>query len=269
VLLIGDSFTEGVGLPFEATYAGLLHAAGRDARKPIEFLNAGAVSYSPIIYLRKVEWLISCGYEFDEVVVFPDLSDVNDEATRYFELDESTPTDCAAVQNAQPRARTERLLVTAATRTTLQYHYRRLTGATRRFQFEENLRPAWTIEGFEVGDAYSPLGIDGGVERAIRNMQRLADVLAAREIGLSVVVYPWPMQLAKNDRNSRHAKIWRDFCEGKCRTFVDTFPAFFRVRDSDPDWYTQLYIDGDCHFSEEGNRVLFEAAKSPLLALAS
>src|SRR5262249_47112799 len=82
ILLIGDSFTEGHGVTFEESYAGLLYRAGKQQR--IEFLNAGVESYSPTIYLAKIKFLLEQGFKFDEVIVFSDISDVQDEALRYF-----------------------------------------------------------------------------------------------------------------------------------------------------------------------------------------
>jgi hypothetical protein len=87
VLLIGDSFTEGVGLKFEDTFAGMLYLAGQQRKEKIEFLNAGTVSYSPSIYYRRIKYLLDAGLKFDEVIVFSDLSDVQDEAIAYFCID--------------------------------------------------------------------------------------------------------------------------------------------------------------------------------------
>ena len=53
VLLIGDSFTEGVGVEFQDTFAGLLYRAGQERTPKIEFLNAGLSSYSPTDLLRQ------------------------------------------------------------------------------------------------------------------------------------------------------------------------------------------------------------------------
>jgi len=50
ILLIGDSFTEGIGQPFENTFAGLLAQEGAKRSGRVEFLNAGVASYSPTIY---------------------------------------------------------------------------------------------------------------------------------------------------------------------------------------------------------------------------
>jgi len=80
ILLIGDSFTEAIGMSFEDSFAGQLYRAGQQRSEKIEFLNAGVASYSPSIYYKKIKYLLERGLQFDEVVVFSDSSDVNDEA---------------------------------------------------------------------------------------------------------------------------------------------------------------------------------------------
>src|SRR5215472_18961950 len=88
ILLMGDSFAEGIGQPFESTFAGLLAQAGVKRPERIEFLNAGVASYSPSIYYRKIKYLLDKGLRFDEVVLLSDSSDVEDEASSYFCIDE-------------------------------------------------------------------------------------------------------------------------------------------------------------------------------------
>lgn len=39
----------------------------------------------------------------------------------------------------------------------------------------------------------------------------LADMLEARNIPLSIVVYPWAQQMAQGDRDSRQVALWREF----------------------------------------------------------
>ena len=55
VLLIGDSFVEGIGMSFEDSFAGLLYRAGHERSEKVEFLDAGVASYSPSIYYRKIK----------------------------------------------------------------------------------------------------------------------------------------------------------------------------------------------------------------------
>ena len=86
VVFIGDSITEGIGYEFENTFVGLI--SNILEQKEIEVLNASRVSYSPIIYWRKVKYLIeNIGLDFDELIVLIDISDISDEAEVY-ELDE-------------------------------------------------------------------------------------------------------------------------------------------------------------------------------------
>jgi hypothetical protein len=281
VLLIGDSFAEGIGLPFEQTFAGMLYRAGLDGADKVEFLNAGAASYSPVIYYRKVKYLLEQGLTFDEVVVFPDLSDIADEATSYFCIDEHPE------YRAHCNAATAPKFADAGRRKNfLQRHFTVIDAsiALARVKLEalraghdsartldtmiNNPAARWPVPGTDVGPLFAPLGLDGGIARAQSNMAALADLLASRNIALSVVVYPWAAQLALDDRDSRAIAIWRDFCKGRCKDFIDTFPAFFEQKDAHADWYDKLFLTGDFHYSANGNRVLYRALAPHLVPAA-
>jgi hypothetical protein len=76
LVIIGDSFGEGIGLAWRETFAGML----TESQPEREILNASVASYSPIIYYRKIRWLIEQGYRFDQLLVLVDISDIMDEA---------------------------------------------------------------------------------------------------------------------------------------------------------------------------------------------
>ena len=70
-----------MSLDYEKTFVGLISNA---LKKNYNVLNAGVTSYSPIIYWKKVEYLINIArLEFDELIVYLDLSDIQDEASIY------------------------------------------------------------------------------------------------------------------------------------------------------------------------------------------
>lgn len=84
-LVIGDSFTEGFGVGWEKSFAGIL--AGRWAERGVDLLNAGVVSYSPTIYYRRIRHLIEDQkLQFGAAVVFIDMGDPSDE-WRSYDLD--------------------------------------------------------------------------------------------------------------------------------------------------------------------------------------
>jgi lysophospholipase L1-like esterase len=273
ILLIGDSFTEGIGMEFADSFAGMLVQAANGDPHTIEVLNAGVASYSPVIYFQKIKHLIEIGLQFDEVVVLPDISDIRDEATAYFCIDDDPryrahcdPADRVLGSQRLPRGLQLYFVMTDRLRS-LAEHAMRLRLAGRKQQvLHRQAISGWTLPEFDVRDDFAPLGVEDGIARAAQNMQLLADLLAARGIPLTLAVYPWPMQLEHDDRDSRHIRLWRDFCaRNACKDFIDAFPAFFAVKDSDPRWYERLYIGGDFHFSPEGNRVLFRVLADRLM----
>lgn len=89
VAFMGDSFTEGIGLPFEESFVGRVSNDNPDLR----IANLGVVSYSPAIYLAKLKDLYAKGYSFKHVIVFIDIGDVYDEANAYDLHDETVVVD--------------------------------------------------------------------------------------------------------------------------------------------------------------------------------
>ena len=95
ILFIGDSFTEGVLVPYELTFIGQIATY----RPDIDILNAGVTSYSPLIYYLKVDYLLNkVGLKFDELFVFIDISDIQDEYV-YNDVERFTPSIEASLLN--------------------------------------------------------------------------------------------------------------------------------------------------------------------------
>jgi hypothetical protein len=274
VLLIGDSFAEGIGMRYEDSFAGLLQLAGQERRDKVEFLNAGVASYSPSIYYKKIKYLLDGGLQFDEVVLFSDPSDVVDEATAYFCIDDDPKyrAHCAANEGSMQKETLpkqsefiiDRFVVTNRVRISAKRWIQSLLGNRKRALSNDRNRIGWTIAGYDGGNEARPLGFEGGVARSLQNMGRLADMLAARNIPLTIVVYPWAQQIAQGDRNSRQISLWREFCQRRCKAFIDLFPVFFAAAGADRSWYEHLYIVGDDHFSAAGNRLVFQELEKRL-----
>jgi lysophospholipase L1-like esterase len=272
ILLIGDSFTEGIGQPFENTFAGLLAQQGAKRPDKVEFLNAGVASYSPTIYYAKIEYLLDKGLQFDEVVLLSDSSDVEDEASSYFciDADPKYRKFCNTPPGSVPQPAIKRdffidhFAVTNRVRLIVKRWFQTRLGNKRHAINDDHNRIGWTTVHPDP-EKYRPLGVDGGIARSLANMTRLSDLLASRNIPLTIVVYPWAQQIAQNDRDSKQVRLWRDFCPGHCKAFIDLFPAIFAASDADKDWYEHLYIVGDDHFSALGNRLMSRELAKRLL----
>jgi len=279
LVFMGDSYTEGVGVRFEDTFVGQLAA-----RAPhLDVLDAAAVSYSPSVYWRKTKWLLDQGYEFDQLVVYVDVSDVQDEAVFYREMpdgrivDSGLAIDYGAVVGAKDPVfvpdRThiwfkEHFYFAKAVSAMFRAASRSLRGVNSapagRAAPRKLLRAYWTVDPNLPG--YGDGGVESGIAKAIEYMDRLKRLADERGIKLSVAVYPWPDQLDYDRPDSRQMEIWKRWCEQRgCFRFVDHFPDFFAYKRDHADWRERLFIPGDVHFTKLGNQIIADRLAASLL----
>jgi hypothetical protein len=259
VLFIGDSFTEGVGTAWEDSFVGRYAAAHPE----IEVLNAGVGSYAPAIYYAKVRDLLEKGLHFDHLVVFIDISDIQDQV--WYRVDaEGRVIDI----RDDALAAWERRLESFGMRNNWALvdihqfvdtlHSRPEEDSARFPDAFSSYKSAWTWEDWDtLAPYYQPDGVKAAVDRSLADMDRLYELLQQRGVAISVGVYPWPGQMKFDSVDSRQVRLWRDWCQGKCFRFIDAFPDFFAYRDAHPEtWYQDLFIAGDIHYNERGNALL-------------
>jgi len=282
IVFMGDSFTEGMGFPWEKTFVGIF----QKSFPQYEILNAGVSSYSPSIYNVKIRQLVNDGYVIDHVIFLIDISDIEDEALAYvtdkqgnivdseFQIDYGAAlTDKAwsqkkskgsLIPDTQESAKREKRLKDYFHGTSLLLGYMRRFSRYIRGKKEVPMdvlnlqRAAWT---YRSDIDYGPLGVDGGIEKAKSRMRSITKFLAKRNVKFSIVVYPWAAQIEHDVKDSRQVKIWRDFCrETRCAHFVDLFPLFFEYKLlHSRTWLNDLFIEGDIHYNEFGNRLFGES----------
>jgi hypothetical protein len=209
ILFIGDSFTESVLTNYEDSFVGII---GKELSKVnIEVLNAGVSSYSPIIYWRKIKYLIEdVGLKFDEVAVYIDISDAHDE-TRWYDLSydnkvirrNRTMSDFNAellMEMNTKYSANEKLKIflnkyTGLIYYTLNYLHDAIyknnsTAGEWQYLLETASYFNWTSN-----KRYYDLYGKDGVELMKKYMNKLLKLLRDHQIGLTVAVYPWPHQV--------------------------------------------------------------------------
>ena len=259
---------------------------GRVARDfpQYDFLNGSVEGYSPSNYLNTERMVSQRGVDFDEAIVFLDIADVQNEAAFFHDKDSSgavgLPGRKASESSAYSNARlgiSDHLLLTndvfqffEKTLVGLGWYHLDMGHGGNEFDLE---RSAWTYrkvsdtESYEIG--YAPLGVEGGIAKEKAKMDILYRELRERNIPLSVVVSPWPAQLAHDNVDSREVRIWREWCQGKCKRFVDLFPAFFALKSHCPPlqpgcWYLNDFVFGDVHYNAAGDAVFADVLTQSL-----
>jgi len=248
LLLLGDSFTEGVGVPFEETYAGLLQRAL--APRGIEVLNAAVMSYAPSIYWRKTKYLLEdVGLRFDYVLVALDLSDIGDEAHGY-----RVDSGGRVVGRAPGLAGSLRQRLKNGS---LFFHVADLVWDGAKGRLADPFGYAdWTTDASQ----YEAYGREG-LALAEARMNELSALLHQRGIGLGIAVYPYPAEVVARQPDSRQVRFWRAWGAAHGADFFDLFPAF-QAAGSSPDAARGYFIPHDVHWNARGHGLV----KTALLA---
>jgi hypothetical protein len=249
IFVIGDSFTEALGVPYEQSFAGLMACDAAKQGKAV--WNLGVTFYSPTIYYRKIRASAEkLGIKPAEVYVFLDLSDIRDEALVYRvgpdDVVTMTPSNhwFATGQFLLGNFATFRLIYDLWIRSPLSvsgsYGRERALWTT-----DPGLMAKWGRRGLQI---------------ATENMDKIVELCREWQCTLTVVVYPWPDNIAKGDRNSIQVTYWRDWAAARGVRFIDGFGAFFT---EPPDVTVHKYfIQGDVHFNAAGHRLLFDEVRS-------
>jgi lysophospholipase L1-like esterase len=254
IIFLGDSFTEGIGFSYEQTFVGLLDERLRN--QDVEILNAAVISYSPKLYYLKLLHLIDIGLKIDELFVLVDISDIQDEIVyqeyrpgsppplaekvkswlrkhfmsfRLIEPLGIIPIDqiCGLVEKDDPK-------ITISINDPLYFVER------DRWDFDENVYEKW--------------GKDG-VNFAIENMTRLLELCKNHKIKLTIAIYPWPGMIPRLDLPSKYVSVWTSFASEHNIPFINLIPYFTETTPANA-VVKKFYIDGDCHFNEEGHRLI-------------
>ena len=270
ILLLGDSFIEGMGVPYENSVAGILGASLK--ADGTEVLNAAALSYSPKLYFLKTRYLIEQKHlTFDEMYVFIDISDPHDEIIyKYWE-----PGSGSVFASGL------RALNKFSQKHSFLYGF----WATRRRLSSENaINNVFPAEGsadarFWLQDLKEymrraepekdrflwpnkPSALDEwgkeGLSLCGQYMTEIQKLCAQHGIRLTIVVYPTPYQLTSGNLAGIPVTFWRTFAEEHRIDFLNLFPAF--IGSEPPETvYSNYFIKGDIHWNEAGNRHVAEA----------
>jgi len=253
IFVIGDSFTEALGSSYEQSYAGLM--ACDAARQGKALWNLCVASYSPAIYHRKIRAAAErLGIKPDEIFVFLDLSDIDDDANIYrVEGDRVVRADGSNGPSSFDLGR----FVLDNFMTARLFYDLYLTSS---FSYAMSLgrsRARWTVDPALLEDwGRRGLGVAGA------NLDRIVELCREWNCRLTLVVYPWPDNVVEGDRDSIQVTHWRDWAAARGVRFIDGFAPFFREPADTA--LGKYYIAGDVHFSELGNRLLYDTVKPAL-----
>jgi hypothetical protein len=257
LMFIGDSFTEGMGLPYAQTWVGLVDKVL--STQGVEVLNGGVLSYCPKTVYYKTKALLDGGLRLSNIVFFIDVSDMADELIF---------NDFLPANKDQDDAWTRRYVKTPQPPSLAQYSliYRTLLKRQGRdpwkktvftephtgesFVFDPNDRAAWTR-------GQPPDWLQAAEGSAAYYVTKLAALCAAHAIGFEIAIYPWPQEISANDAHSRYRSFWQTFSAEQHVGCYDLHEAFFPAGPAARQQILALdFIPGDTHWTAAGHQLV-------------
>jgi hypothetical protein len=108
-------------------------------------------------------------------------------------------------------------------------------------------RGNWTFD-----DSYYDAYGKEGLELCKTYMNDLVNLLKAHGVSkISIVVYPWPVQIEHKDINSKQVTFWNDFSKEEDVNFVNMFPTFFSTQN-----ISDYFLNNDVHWNTKGHQLV-------------
>ncbi len=264
--IIGDSFTEAQF--YEESFVGLISKK----YKNLKIANLGVASYSPSIYFFKIKHLLDEGYSFKHIIVFIDISDVQDEAI----YEEKKGRIISKYKLNAQFHQIEKISIIRKIKNFIMYNfpflyskiYKIKSANTHKTEYFKNIdkdniiyqkkypRSSWTYN--KDMKFRKNITVKKMLDKSERYMTSLYNLLKSKNIKLSVGVYPWPGQILWDDKNNLQSKFWDDFCVNRCDYYFNNFDFFFDYSKEYGKWETieKFYIINDVHFNKFGHQVI-------------
>ncbi len=269
ILFIGDSFTEGVGVEYQNTFVGKIENKIDSISNEYEILNAGVVSYSPIVILSKLNYLINIKkLPITKVFVVLCNGDAHDDLFRYKDISEEYVVSHNDFLNIKILVDINNFLKA----NTITYQF--IKRVTPLSNFFKNLKSE-NGNDFEKYDLKKVLSIlnnkpdqkhiinknefnkwgKSGLDQSRLYLQKIKVLLDQRNIDFTLVYLEEPIFMLNSIDSSFYKNYWNEFSNDNEIDFI--FVNEFH-KDSDDKFkiYKDLFFIGDNHFNDKGNELV-------------
>ncbi len=267
IFLFGDSFTYGVGIEFEKTFAGLIEKKFSN----YNVYNFGVGSYSPSVHLYKLKKTLNENIIPEKILLFLDLTDLIDEASRWEYIDSMDNVKLINDQVFENSKKKEKFtkrnfkLINNVS-SYINYHSRNLRELTN-IRLSEKRKIKTSIQGsftykeqdsldkrFWKNDTFLK-----GRTNLKKRLLQIADISKKNNIEFYLIIYPWAETLEFGQKNFSWSEFAKEICSSRNCRLIDAIPDFQNYKNRNINWSTELYFLNDEHFNEKGANLLFNA----------
>jgi len=267
ILVFGDSFTFGVGLEYEDTYAGIIEKE----LKSYNFYNYGVGSYSPSVHLYKLKDAIKNDIIPNKILLFLDLTDVNDEASRW--VDDTSdgipkrPEDKPswAKQDKNKVFLEKNFKLTQELSALTRYYTRTIRSKTQNLirKDDKNLKIKTSIQGQFTYTKKENLDkrfwkkrvFSKGIKKIEKKIYEISIIAKNNNAEFYLIIYPWAETLYLGEEEFSWSTFSEKICYNNC-TLINAIPEFIKYKKTNRNWLNELYFLNDEHFNKMGAKLL-------------
>lgn len=266
IFIFGDSFTYGVGIEYEKTYAGLISKE----KNNFNVYNFAVGSYSPSVHLFKLKNALKQKLFPKKIILFLDLTDVVDEANRWNYNEENNLVKLKSNYIYKNSLKKEKFI---------KRNFKILTNIFSYINF--NLRNFKEIMNNKIGnDRKIKTSIQGnftyqelksldkkfwkentfkiGIKTIEKRLNQISSISKKNNIDFYLVIYPWAETLEYGQDIFNWSNFGKKICSNNNCKLIDTIPYFENYKNKNRNWSTDLYFLNDEHFNEKGANLLFK-----------
>jgi len=268
ILIFGDSFTYGVGLEFDDTYVGII----RKNLKNFNVLNYAVPSYSPTVYYYKLKEAYEKNYNISKILIFLDLTDVFDEANRWFydyNLNKPQLTDNSLLKmnNKNINFKKKNFKILTEISSSINFYTRILKSKiSNSLTYKDNkeIRIKTSFQGNFTytskinlnNDFWKEGDFEYGINKIKQNLSKISKLTKSHNGELYLIIYPWAETLEYGQKEFNWSDFGKNICQEINCKLIDAIPIFQKYKQDNINWNNELYFINDEHFNKIGSRLL-------------
>jgi lysophospholipase L1-like esterase len=257
IFIFGDSFTFGVGLEYENTYAGIL-----EKKMPeYNFYNFAVGSYSPTVHFHRLKQAINSGLTPDKIILFLDLTDVIDESKRWiFDKNLNLPIRPENRIKNKKKFYKENFKLTYDLINTMRYGLRVIKDKFKdqKLTIKTSIQGQFTYTKTEDLDKrfWKKNDFERGLNKINSNINKISKLAKRNNAKFYLTVYPWAETLFYGQKSYNWSNFANQICDINDCITIDAIPLFQKYALQNENWHSKLYFIGDEHFNKQGAKLL-------------
>ena len=266
VAFLGGSFTYGLGHSYEKSFVGIIN----ESKKNFNIINLGVPGYSPSVFTYQLKKLLDKNLNPKKIFLVLDLIDVHNEASRWEKsLNNKQPTmvyktNVNKEKNNIENFKEQNFKGSRLIARSINNFFRSIRLKISESK-EQSLKPGFSGWGDfthrKIEDTnkklWEPFGFREGLRKIEKSYSKVSFLAKSINSEIYIILYPWPDTLEYGQKSFNWENFGTKLCKDiSCTKLLNLFPDFLKIKNNDKNWLTYLYIDGDLHLTQAGQRII-------------